>query len=320
MKNTTVINKWACRFALAGLSLIALPVLAQDTQNASSSEGIPAPDSQASDDKSLPTTVSTGLSEQFNTGVATGGTMSVTRFNAGVAMPTRLTDTLVLSTSFRFGLDSYWFRNDGPWHNVYGYTLSSILQAKINDKWSVYGGGMVRQNGEASTKFKDGITGGGIAGVNYKYSDTLSFGGGLGIMSQLEEHATVLPLLTANWKFAEDWTLKLGLSDVASTGYGLRVSYDLSKDWQFGAGLQHQKSRFRIKGYDSSSSGGVGQDQSTTLYADALWHATDKMDLNGFIGLATGGNLRVENATGTELGSSDYNTAAVIGVKASIRF
>lgn len=324
MKKQTVTNTWACRFALAGLSLMALPALAQDSQVTGNSEALPAPTGVVTADKNPPVTVSSGVAEQFNTGVATGGTMSVTRFNAGVLAPVKLTDSLQLATSFRFGLDSYEFRELAPWHNIYTYNLASVLQAKVDDKWSVYGGGLVRQSGEASTEFKKGITGGGIGGVNYQVNDTLSVGAGLGIMTQLENHATVLPMLTANWKFAQDWTLKLGLSDVASSGYGANVSYQLNKDWEFGVGFQHQKARFRINGADTTVANGIGQDQSSTIYADAVWHASDKLDLDGFAGLVTGGNLRAENAHGSQDGSiggsSNYNSAALLGVKASYRF
>jgi len=321
MKNTYMNNKWACRFCVAGITLASLPVLAQETQNLQNSEAISAPTEGPTAVKTPPISVSSGLAEQFNAGITKGGTLSITRFNAGVLAPVRLSDDLVLNTSFRFGLDSYDFRSVGGalWHNIDTYTLASILQGKIDDQWSVYGGGIVRESGESGAEFNKGITGGGIVGVNYKYSDTLSFGGGLGIMSQLEDHAQVLPLLTANWKFADDWRLKLGLTDVATVGYGVQVIYDLSKDWQLSAGLQHEKSRFRIEGAGPSS-GGIGQEQATTIFADATWHATDKLDLNGYVGLATGGNIRLENSTGTEIGSSDYDTAAVLGIKASLRF
>jgi hypothetical protein len=324
MKNTPIISKWTRRFAVAGITLAALPVLAADSENLANSDAISAPTEAPTTVKTPPTSVSAGLAEQFNTGVANGGTMSITRFNAGVAVPVRLTDDLVLSTSFRFALDSYDFRSLAPgwfgaWHNIDTYTLASVLCGRIDDQWSVYGGGLLRESGETGAEFKKGITGGGIVGVNYKYSDTLSFGGGLGLMSQLEDHASVLPLLTANWKFADQWALKLGLTDVATIGYGLKVTYDLSKDWQLAVGFQHDKSRFRIEGNGPTSSG-IGQNQSSTLYTEATWHATEKLDLDGYLGLATGGNIRVENSTGSGINSSDYNTAAVVGVKASLRF
>jgi len=326
----------ARRAALAGFSMIALSGLALQAEELDSSGALPAPQTGPTAAKNPPTTLSTGLAEQFNTGVANGGTMSITRFQAGVVAPFRLTDALVVSTSFKYGLDSYDFRGvqpqwRGPWHNINTYTLATIVQGTIDDQWSVYGGGLVRESGETGAEFGEGFTGGGLIGVNYKYSDTLSFGGGLGLMSQLEDHAAVLPLITANWKFADDWRLRVGLTDVATTGYGAEVIYDAVSDWQLAFGFQHEKSRFRIEGRNSLISvppgriygptqDGIGQEESSALYTDATWHATSDIDVDGYLGLTVGGNLRVENQHGTGIYSSDYNTAAIIGLKASFRF
>jgi Domain of unknown function (DUF6268) len=328
MKNKLIINKWACRFAVAGMTLMALPVLAADTQDLNDDTAIPAPSEQPNTAPNPPMSVSTGLAEQFNTGLKTGGgTLSVTKFQAGLMAPIRLSDAYILNISVRYGLDSYefkalqpqWF---GAWHNIDTITVAPILQCKIDDQWSAYGGGLLRESGE---NFQSGVTGGGIAGFNYKYSDTLTFGAGLGVVDQIEDHATVLPLLTANWKFADDWSLKLGLSDVATTGYGIKVIYNFSPQWEFSAGLQHQKARFRIEGNGQTingqtSSDGVGQDETTTIYAAATWHATDNLDVDGYMGMAVGGKLTLDNSTGTQIIASDYNSAAVIGVKASYRF
>ncbi len=309
------------------MTLMTLPVLAADTQELNDNEAIPAPSNQPTAAPNPPVSYSTGLAEQFNTGVDNGGgTLSITKFNAGIVAPIRLSEAYVLSMSFRYGLDSYEFRSlqpqwFGAWHNIDTFTLSSILQCKIDDQWSAYGGGLLRESGEmgAGAEFHEGVTGGGIGGFNYKYSDTLTFGAGLGIVSQLEDHAMVLPLLTANWKFADDWSLKLGLSDVVTTGYGIQVIYNLSPQWELSAGLQHQKSRFRIGG-SGPTADGIGQDESSTIYAAATWHATDSLDVDGYLGMAVGGNIRVENSTGSEVNSSDYNSAAVVGVKVSYRF
>jgi long-subunit fatty acid transport protein len=334
---TTLIigNKWLNRIALTSPILAVLSGLTLQAEEIGNSWAMPAPQERPATVKNPPITVTTGLAEQFNSNVDKGGSMSVTRFQAGLMVPFRLTDALVVNTSFKFGFDSYDFSSmqgqwQGPWHNINTYTLASILQGTINDQWSIYGGGLVRESGETSAKFTEGYTGGGIIGVNFKCSDTLTIGGGLGIMSQLENHVLVLPLLTANWRFANNWHLKIGLTDVATTGYGAEVAYDVSQNWELGLGLQHQKSRFRIEGgkYQIGASGklydrsldGIGQEEATALYTEATWHATSALDVNAYLGITVGGNIRVENNTGTEIYSSDYNTAAIVGLDASLRF
>jgi hypothetical protein len=353
MKNTIVKDTWACRIALAGLSLAALPVLAdQPATNmppATATEATPAMEEQAADisdsgtlaapteqagAKTPPAAFSTGFVEQFNTGVANGGTVSIARFNVGIKAPAQLTDALRLTTTFRFNLDNYDFRSEkatwnGAWQNIGTYTLASIMQGKLDDEWSVYFGGVLRQSGELEgTKFKDGITGGGLGGVVYKFSDTLSVGAGLGIVTQLEDHATVLPILSVDWKFADSWRLKVGLTDIGTTGYGAELIYDLNQDWSFALGLQHHRSRFRVEGQNegvpSTTSNGIGQEQASNIYLSSTWHACTNADLVGYFGVTTGGNIRLENQHGTQeagIGeSSKYNSAAILGVKAVVRF
>jgi hypothetical protein len=269
--------------------------------------------------------------EQFNTGVATGGTLSIARFNAGIKGPVQLTDALRWTTAFRFNLDNYDFRSvspawDGAWKNIGTYTLASIMQGKIDDQWSIYLGGVGRQSGEMDgTKWKDGLTGGGLGGATYKYNDSLTLGAGLGVMSQLEHNAAVLPIVSVDWKFADDWRFKVGLTDIGTIGYGAEIIYDLNQDWSFAVGFQHHKSRFRIEGSPlNNTEHGIGQEEASNLYISTTWHACASSDLVGYFGITSGGNLRMENQHGTQDAlngtSSDYNTAAILGVKAVVRF
>src|SRR6516162_5827696 len=99
MKTTLIKNTWACRIALAGLSMAALPVLADQpatTAPAATTEAKPMMEEQSADindsgtlaapteaagAKTPQPAFSTGFVEQFNTGIANGGTLSIARFN-----------------------------------------------------------------------------------------------------------------------------------------------------------------------------------------------------------------------------------------------
>ena len=105
----------------------------------------------------------------------------------------------------------------------------------------------------------------------------------------------LVPLFTVKWQFADDWRLDAGLTDVATTGYGAEVKWLFSDTWDFGFGLQYHKARFRIASPDGSGGEGAGQEKAATLYADATWHATPKVDVDGFVGFAAGGNLAAYN-------------------------
>jgi hypothetical protein len=168
-----------------------------------------------------------------------------------------------------------------------------------------------------------------LGGVTYKWSDTLSLGAGLGVMTQLEEHAAVLPLLSVDWKFADQWRFKVGLTDIGTAGYGAELIYSPWEQWDFALGFQHHRSRFRVEGHNEGITGGstdngIGQEEASNLYLSATWHACPNTELVGYLGVTTGGNIRLENQHGTQnslIGeSSEYNTAAILGVKAVVRF
>jgi len=321
MKIKLAINRWTCRLALAGVSLMGLPLFAQEAENLDEGEVTPAPVEQSTNvSPLLPITVSSGVSEQFNTDIKSGGSFSITRFKAGVVVPVRLGDKFVLSSSVKYGLDSYTFDGipstwNNTWHNIDTLSVASILTWRLDDTWTVYGGGLLRWSAESGAAWGDAAIGGGLAGFNYKVDDDLSLGAGLAVVGQIEDDNSVVPLITARWKFADNWRLDAGLTDVATYGYGVKVNWLFNKEFEFGFGAQVHKSRFRLATND-----GVGQEESGTIYADCTWHWCPNVDFNGFFGIATGGQLRVDDSHGRELRSSEYDPAPVLGVAASVKF
>lgn len=321
-------NKWTGGALLAGLTLAGVPALAQDVESLESTAT--APQAQPADQTAkMPIAVSTGVSHQFDADIDknNGGSFSVTRFNVAAVVPVRLNDDWKLTSSVRYQLDSYNFDVGGgspmptTWDEINNLTVASIAGWRLDDNWSLYGGGILKVAAEGGASWGQATTGGGLVGFNYKVDDTLSLGLGIAALSQIENDATVLPIITAKWKFADNWLLNVGLTDVATTGYGADVKWLFNQEWDFDFGLQFHKSRFRIDGTAATGTkDGVGQESAGILYASSTWHPNDKLDLTGYVGLAGGGKLRVDNSSGDKQFQSDYDTAAVIGAKASIRF
>jgi hypothetical protein len=327
-----VLNKWTGGTLLAGLSLVGLPAFAQEVEQLNDGANAPGEMEQSAEGARLPITATTGVSEQFNAKINdTSASFSVTRFMAAVKLPIRLSDDFALGNSFRYGMDSYNFNSysgnfpAAPWHNINTISGASILKWRMDDTWTIYGGGFMKMSADSAAELEEGVTGGGLAGFDYKVDDTLSLGLGIGVAKQIEDHAQFLPIITAKWKFADDWMLTAGLTDVATMGYGVEAKWLYNEAWDFGFGLQYHKSRFRTSSrnpvlYPAGSSDGVGQEKSGLFYASATWHATPKVDVSGFAGLTVGGNIEVMNSSGDELAGHNYKSTAVLGAKASVRF
>lgn len=334
-KHNTSLNQWTCRFALAGVTLMGLPALAADATMLDSSV-IPTPAEPAKEASArLPITVSVGGSEQFKSEIDknNAGSFTITRFNASVRMPVKLNDEFRLNTSFRYGMD-YYSWDDIPANNTQWDYINTIQGAAIlswspqDSSFSYFGGAFAKMSAESGVALNRAATGGGIIGLNYKVSDTLSIGGGLAVASQLEENAAILPILLAKWQFADNWRLDLGMTDVATSGYGADVVWLFSPEWEFGLGAQVHKNSFRIEGNQndqlgnstSNSKNGIATEQAATIYLDSTWHASDKVDFGAFVGVAAGGKLKLADSSGNREQKEDYKAAAILGLKASLRF
>jgi hypothetical protein len=296
-----------------GMVGLCLPALAQDSEQLETGEPVPANEPGA---QRLPFQVFAGGSYQAQTDIDNGGEFSLTRFRTGLGIPVRFNDQFALATSLKYELASYSFGNKvDPWHNINTLTGVALLKYKLDEHWLVYGGPAFRFSAESGAGWDNAKQGGGLVAVNYTMNDKLSFGGGLFGISQIENSFQVLPILTANWKFADNWKLNLGFTDLATSGYGVGVTWDYRPEWQFTFGGQMNKARFRIDTAD-----GVGQDQSVSLTAAATWLPCKFASATAFVGIAAGGELRLESSTGRKLYQQNYDPAPILGLKADVRF
>lgn len=313
-------NKRAIQcLTVLGMAGLCLPAVAQDNDPVDTGEAAPVAEQGAT---RPPMTFSAGVARQFNTDIDNGGNFSINRLHLGLALPFKIDDQFAVVTKFAYQLDEYDFGGGipGGWGNINTFTAAGLLQYRHDEKWMFYGGPILRIAAEGSD-WSGATKAGGALGVNYTMNDKLSFGGGIIVIGQIKENALVMPILTANWKFADQWSLKLGMTDLATAGYGLTVAYDLNSEWQFAAGAQMHKSRFRIDG-SGATANGIGQESSTTLTLSATWSPEKVKGLSAtaFAGIAAGGKIEVESSNGTQLRNDTYDPAPVMGAKVSFKF
>lgn len=304
--------------AVLGMAGLCLPAVGQDNDQVDSAEPVTVGEAT----KEHPNLeFFAGVSRQFNTHIDNGGNFSIDRFRTGMGLPIKIDDQFALDIKFNYQLDSYDFGGGVTgWHNINTLTGVGLLQYRHDEHWLFYGGPILRIAAEGSD-WSSATKGGGALGVNYIMNDQLSFGGGIVVIGQIEENALVAPILTANWKFAPDWSLKLGMTDLATAGYGLTIAYELSPEWQFSFGGQMHKSRFRIQG-SGPTLNGIGQESSFTMTAAATWTPgqAKAFSATAFAGIAAGGKIEVNTSNDTQLRNDKYDAAPVVGVKASFKF
>jgi hypothetical protein len=204
---------------------------------------------------------------------------------------------------------------EDPFENIHTFRLAPIFSYQLNE-WTIYAGPGIAFSAEEGADWGKSFTGGALGGVHYKYNDQLSFGGGLAIFSQIEDGVRVLPIITANWDFANQWKLRIGFTEVAAQGgIGAEVTYDLNDQLQLGAGLQFQRKRFRIDAGD-----GVAEDSSLPIFVKAGYKLTPTATIEGLIGINVGGTLLIEDEDGQEVFEEDYDPSVIFGLRAVFTF
>lgn len=268
-----------------------------------------------------------GAVYQFDSDLDEGGSYSSSRLNMEVgqnyAWSRRDTVTLALGYSY----DAYDF-SDGepggiasgsPWKEIHTLSISSPLRKGIGDKWTAFLIPSLRSTGESGADFSKTITGGGFTGVSYRFNDRLTIGSGIGTFTQLEDSATVFPVLIINWKITDKFTLETGGGQAATLGPGLTLSYRPSPKLRIAVGGRFEKLRFRLD-KDGTVADGIGEDSSFPVFASCTYNINRKALVSLVGGVETSGEFKLENSTGHSILEESYDPGIFSGMSFRMRF
>jgi hypothetical protein len=268
-----------------------------------------------------------GAVYQFDTDLDEGGGYNSDRYNVQVSQSYAWTrrDTATLALSY--SLDSYDFSNgqsDGiaygsPWENIHTLSVSSPLRKGIGEKWTAFVIPSLRSTGESDADFSKTITGGAFTGFSYRFSDRLTIGPGIGAFTQLEESATIFPVLIVNWKITEKLSLETGRGLAATLGPGLTLNYKATPKLRLGVGGRYEKLRFRLD-KDGEVAGGIGEDSSFPLFVNGTYSINRKTSISLVGGIETGGELKIENSKGHTVIEESSDPGIFTGITFSARF
>ncbi len=265
----------------------------------------------------------TGYGHVFSSDVSGGGNVSNNTFIAGLGGRFDLSDSVSLSPRFIYELDAYDI-SDGAqpfaWGSIHQYTLLGILAWQIDEKWSLLGGPVLRLAGQGSSAFDDAFSGGGILGFNYRPNPDFSVGLAIGLMSQIEDDAGLIPIPMIRWHFAEDWNARLGISQLGGrSGLGPEITWGFAKDWDLGLGFQYQRRRFRLDDHGNNS-GHIGEDTSLPFFARLGFHPNEALTVQLFAGVVAAGELTTQDQGGDRTFDRGYDATPTLGLQAEFRF
>ena len=266
--------------------------------------------------------VTFGLGHRANSDVDDGGESSLTSARFAGALAMNVNEKI----SFSF-LGSYTFNHydwkevaTDPWEDIHTVRLTALMHYNLNERWSVFFGPAAGFSAEDGAEISTSDSAGGIAGFGYRPNDRLSLGLAVGVFSRIEDDAAILPVPIVDWRFADDWALHIGFKEVAANGgVGADISYRLNERWELSGGVQFQQRRFRLSD-NGSIPDGIGRDRSASVFFEARWEPSSNFALEGLIGVAAGGEYRIEDENGHKLGDTDYDPSALFGLRGIFTF
>ena len=268
-----------------------------------------------------------GAVYQFDADIEDDASFKVTRFNleAGTGYRWNRQDSVSLALgytyngySFSEGKEPGAFANE-PWEDIHNFSLGAPIRYGISNEWSTFVIPSVRSTGESGASFSDTLTGGILGGFAYRFGDRLTIGPGIGVISQLEESATVIPILIINWKMTDKLSLETGRGQAATLGPGLTLNYRANDRWSAAIGGRYEKLRFRLDSSDGNPDG-IGEDLSFPLFASVTHRFSPKSSVSLIGGVELGGELRQEDEKGNRIASENYDPAPFLGLTFGLRF
>lgn len=265
-----------------------------------------------------------GAVHQFESDLDKEGAFSVDRFYLQAGVNRFMGPGRFAGLSFGYGYDNYRFPgNSGfggldPWGGVNTLRLSAPVRWPLQNQWSLFALPTIRTTAESGASFSDGVSGGILGGASYKFSDSLSIGPGLGLISDIEEGLSVFPILLIDWKITRELTLRTGRGLAATRGPGLELGWDPSQAWSLAVGARYEAFRFRLDD-DGVAPGGVGEEKGFPLYLSASYNAIPRARISALGGITFGGSLRLEDSKGDLIVQSDYDPAPFLGLVFDIK-
>jgi hypothetical protein len=206
-----------------------------------------------------------------------------------------------------------------PWSDIHTIGISALFTFRPANEWAIFGGPIFRFSGETDADFGDAFTGGGLVGASYRFSNELVLGGGLGVVSQIEDRVRWFPVVVLDWEIVNGvrLTSRTAASTVGRTG--LELVFEASRDWEVAIGGAYEKRRFRLDD-GGDFPGGVGEDVGYPVWGRLTYLPNPNLELTLYGGVIAGGNFGVDTDGGRQLYYKDYDPAGLIGFSANIRF
>ena len=275
-----------------------------------------------------PGTVTTSMNasalSQLNTDLDSGGNFRWSSAGVGLSVTRQFTSELSVGVTARYAVEDWSFDTPSafggvaPWGDIRQPSLGMRFAYNLTPDWSLFVAPQMAWNYESGASASDGATYGAVVGATKTFSPALVVGFGLSAFRQIDENK-YFPFLIVNWKITDQLRLSNPLQGGPAGGAGLELSYAWSDSWEIGAGGAYRDYRFRLRD-DAPTPAGLGRNSGAPLFARLTRKFGPKAQVNLYAGMVVGGKLRVLDASGETVQSSDYGVAPMIALNGRIAF
>ncbi|MEM0897881.1 MAG: hypothetical protein AAGJ79_13470 [Verrucomicrobiota bacterium] len=269
-----------------------------------------------------------GYVHKFESGVDGGGDVSSDFFHLTGRAPLVLRDEFLISVSASYYFNDYSFSGGPtgsfaslkPWDSVHTFQVGGFTRWKFAENWELFAIPSIRSTGEGDADLSDTLSGGSLVGFSYTFSDRLKLGPGFGYITQLEDDASIFPIILVDWKITDALSLSTGPTVGASLGPGLSLNHQVTDSVRLSVGARYERFRFRLDKESRVSPNGIGEEKSVPVFAAIGWQATEFIEATILGGVGFGNELNLEDEQGSTIADSDYDTSPFLGVNFKLTF
>jgi hypothetical protein len=283
-----------------------------------------APPAPAPPPEKLTLSLATGFQYIFETDIDGGGEIAITRVPLVIGAEAKISDELDLQANLRYELGLYDFKGisslgANPWDDIHTLSVDARVVWALNQKTRLWGGPVVLWSRETGADWSDSMVGGAFFGATYIFNRKLIVGGGLGIVSQIEDDILVYPIIVLNWRIGDKTTLssRAGPAGIAATG--AELVRDLGEGWEVGVGARYEFRRFRLDNTGIAPNG-VGEETNFPAWVRLSYRFNENFNVDLFCGLALSGRLDLDDTGGNPLARADYDAAPTVALIGTLRF
>jgi len=266
-----------------------------------------------------------GYVHQFDSDLDNGGSFSVNRLFIQGGLTYAHDYRRSISLALGYGFDGYDFSGDRgfvslrPWESINSLRISTPVRWGFDQKWTVFVIPAVHFTAESGADLGDAASGGGFTGFSCRFSDRLTMGLGIGVLTQIEDDTTVFPSLIINWKITDRLSLGTGRGLGATLGPGLALNWKASDKWNLSLGGRVERLRFRLDNKGTAPKG-IGEDRSYLLFGGLTYSFSRRALVSLVGGVDLDGQHRLEDKKGQRIAEEDYNPAGFLGFTFRFRF